>query len=431
MHAGLPCSALDSLAIAATAWRYTSISTVAPHARALRPIALPSASALPVPDADARAHSARVRAHIGADIAAAGGWIPFARYMELALYAPGLGYYAAGATKFGPAGDFVTAPELTPLFARALAVQVAPILDVAPPREIVELGAGSGRLAADLLVALAARGAAPARYAILEPSPELRERQRATIARDAASEAHRVAWLDALPPAIDGAVIANEVLDAVPTHLVARRGGDMRERGVVIAAGAGEAVEFGWSERPADARLAALAAARFPASGDYLSEINPAAEALVQGIGHRVRSGAVLLLDYGFPAAEYYHPQRDAGTVMCHYRHRAHDDPFAWPGLTDITAHVDFSAIAAAGARAGLRVAGFAPQAQFLLGCGILDGLAAVGAPDSLAYLKAVAPVQKLLSPAEMGELFKVQALAKSDGIAWPGFAAGDRSHRL
>jgi len=392
---------------------------------------LPTAPALPSPDADARAHSARVRAHIGAAIAAAGGWIPFARYMELALYAPGLGYYAAGATKFGAAGDFVTAPELTPLFARALAAQVAPILDATPGREIVELGAGSGRLAADLLVALKARDASPARYAILEPSPELRARQRTTITRDAARELARVAWLDALPPSIDGAVIANEVLDAVPVHLVARRRGVMHERGVVAAAGAGDDVEFGWAERPAGARLAALAAARFPQGDDYLSELNPAAEALVHGVGQRLRSGAVLLIDYGFPAAEYYHPQRSAGTVMCHYRHRVHDDPFAWPGLTDITAHVDFSAMAAAGVRAGLHVAGFAPQAQFLLGCGMLDALAAVGAPDSLAYLKAAAPVQKLLSPAEMGELFKVLALARTDGIAWPGFALGERSHRL
>lgn len=388
-------------------------------------------SALPPPDANAAAHSARVRAHIAAEIAGAGGWIAFARYMELALYAPGLGYYAAGATKFGAAGDFVTAPEMTPLFATALAVQVAAILDASSRREIVELGAGSGRLAADLLAALAARGASPARYAILEPSPDLRERQRVTIARDAAQHVARVEWIAALPPAIDGAVVANEVLDAVPPQLVARHGGIVFERGVGAATGADGAAAFAWEDRPADARVEALAAARFPEGCDYLSEINPAAEALVQTIGRRLRSGAMLLIDYGFPAAEYYHPQRSSGTVMCHYRHRAHTDPFSWPGLTDVTAHVDFSAIAAAGARAGLQVAGFAPQAAFLLGCGILGELAAVGTPESVAYVKAAAPVQKLLSPAEMGELFKVLALAKSDGIAWPGFALGDRSHRL
>jgi len=390
---------------------------------------VPTDSALPAPDADARAHSERVAAHIRAEIAAAGGFIPFARYMELALYAPGLGYYAAGAAKFGAAGDFVTAPEMTPLFARALALQVAAILASTPRREILELGAGSGRLAADLLVALAARDALPSRYLILEPSPDLRERQRATIARDAGPLAARVAWLDALPDALAGAVVANEVLDAIPVHLVARRGPVICERGVTL--GSDPSSPFAWAERPAAPRLAALAAARFPAGGDYLSEINPAAEALVQSLGKRVVEGAMLLIDYGFPTAEYYHPQRSAGTVMCHYRHRSHADPFAWPGLTDITAHVDFSAMAAAGARAGLTVAGFTAQAPFLLGCGILDELAATGAPDSVDYIKAAAPVQKLLSPAEMGDLFKVLALARSEGIAWPGFALADRSHRL
>jgi len=385
--------------------------------------------ALPIPDADARAHSERVVAHIRAEIEAAGGFIPFARYMELALYAPGLGYYAAGATKFGAAGDFVTAPEMTPLFARALAVQVAAIIEVTGRREILELGAGSGRLAADLLVALAARDALPSRYLILEPSPELRERQRATIVRDAGPLAMRVAWLDALPDTLAGAVVANEVLDAVPVHLVARRGPVVCERGVT--SGNDPSSPLAWAERPAAPRLAALAAARFPADGDYLSEINPAAEALVQSLGNRVVEGAMLLIDYGFPAAEYYHPQRSAGTVMCHYRHRTHADPFAWPGLTDITAHVDFSAMAAAGARAGLTVAGFTAQAPFLLGCAILDELAAAGAPDSVDYIKAAAPVQKLLSPAEMGDLFKVLALARSEGIAWPGFALADRAGRL
>jgi SAM-dependent MidA family methyltransferase len=392
-------------------------------------IALPSASALPPPSADARAHSTRVVAHIRAAIAAAGGWISFARYMELALYAPGLGYYAAGATKFGDAGDFVTAPEMTPLFARALAAQVAAILAATRRREIVELGAGTGRLAADLLCALAAREALPARYAILEVSPELRARQRATLEREAPAHASRVEWLATLPDAIDGAVLANEVLDAIPAHLVARRDGRLFERGVVVAPrDAGTASGFGWDERIAPDAVAACAARRFPPHGDYVSEVNPAAEALVFAIGRKLAGGAALFIDYGFPASEYYHPQRSMGTVMCHYRHHVHDDPFAWPGLTDITAHVDFSAMAAAGVDAGLAVAGYTAQAPFLVGCGILDALAAVGNADSLPYLQAAAPVQKLLSPAEMGELFKVLALAKSDGIAWPGFALTDRS---
>jgi SAM-dependent MidA family methyltransferase len=383
---------------------------------------------LPLPDPEALAHSGRVVAQLRGEIVAAGGWIPFARYMDVALYAPGLGYYAAGATKLGAAGDFVTAPELSPLFGAALAAQVAAILAATRSREIVELGAGTGRLAVDLLAALAARDVSPSRYRIVEPSPDLRERQRARLARDAASDPARVEWLDALPAAIDGAIIANEVLDAMPVHLVARRGGRWLERGVVWDAACGS---FAWDERAADPRLAAIAGARFPDSGEYLSEINPAAEALVEDIGRRLIAGAALFIDYGFPAREYYHPQRGEGTLMCHYRHRAHDDPFAWPGLTDITAHVDFTAIAAAGERAGLTVAGFAAQAPFLMGCGILEVLAAAGAPQSTAYIKSAAGVQRLLSPAEMGELFKVLALAKSDDIAWPGFSLADRSDRL
>ncbi len=311
-----------------------------------------------------------------------------------------------------PAGDFVTAPEMTPLFATALATQVAAILAASGRREIVELGGGSGRLAADLLVALAARDALPARYAILEVSPDLAERQRATLARDAPAQLTRVAWISALPETIDGVLIANEVLDAVPCALVARRAGEWRERGVTWdEARSG----FAWGERAADARLAALAAARYPRSGDYLSEINPGAEALVEDIGRRLAAGAALFIDYGFPAAEYYHPQRSEGTLMCHFRHRAHHDPFAYPGLTDITAHVDFTAMAEAGERAGLQVAGYTAQAPFLVGCGILDALAAVGPPAAPAYIRAAAAVQKLLAPSEMGELFKVLALARSD----------------
>ncbi len=383
---------------------------------------------LPLPDPEALAHSERVVAQLRAEIGAAGGFIPFARYMDVALYAPGLGYYAAGATKLGPAGDFVTAPELSPLFGAALATQVAAILAATRGREIVELGAGTGRLAVVLLAALAARDASPSSYRIVEPSPDLRERQRARLARDAASHLARVEWLDALPAAIDGAIIANEVLDAMPVHLVARRGDRWFERGVVWDAARRS---FAWDERAADSRLAGIAVARFPETGDYSSEINAAAEALVEDIGRRLRAGAALFIDYGFPAREYYHPQRSEGTLMCHYRHRAHDDPFAWPGLTDITAHVDFTAIAAAGERAGLTVAGFAAQAPFLMSCGILEALAATGAPESTAYIKAAAGVQRLLSPAEMGELFKVLALAKSDDIAWPGFSLADRSDRL
>jgi len=383
---------------------------------------------LPEPDPAARAHCARVVAALREAIAGSGGSIAFARYMAIALYAPGLGYYAAGAAKLGPGGDFVTAPEMTPLFGAALATQVAEILDATRAREVVELGAGTGRLAADVLNALSARGALPSRYAILEPSPDLRERQRATLERAARGHRDRIAWIDALPGAIDGAVIANEVLDAVPCAVVARRNGEYLERAVGWDA---TREGFMWVDRPAPPRLAALAARRFPGDGDYLSEINPAAEALVEDVGGRLAGGAALWIDYGFPAGEYYHPQRREGTLMCHYRHRAHDDPFAWPGLTDITAHVDFTAIAEAGERAGLQVAGYAAQAPFLMGCGILAALAAVGAPASVDYVRAAAAAQKLLAPSEMGELVKVLALARSPAIRWPGFAVSNRAGRL
>jgi SAM-dependent MidA family methyltransferase len=383
---------------------------------------------LPEPDAVARAHSERLSAHIRAAIASSGGRIAFSRYMDLALYAPGLGYYAAGATKLGATGDFVTAPEMTPLFARALATQVASILGVTQRREIVELGGGSGKLAADLLRALAERDALPSSYSILEVSPDLIARQRATMERRAPEHKGRVRWIGALPPAIDGAVIANEVLDAIPCILLVRRSGEWRERGVTWDPAA---KRFAWADGPADARDAALAASRFPPDGDYMSEINPAAEALVEDLGERMAGGAALFIDYGFPVSEYYHPQRSRGTLMCHYRHRAHADPFAWPGLSDITAHVDYTAIAEAGERAGLTVAGFTALAPFLIGCGVLDALAATGTPESVPYIRAAADVQKLLAPSEMGELFKVLALAKSDAIAWPGFDVVDRRHRL
>jgi SAM-dependent MidA family methyltransferase len=387
-----------------------------------------NASSLPpAPDAAGREHSARVVAAIARAIDSAGGFLPFDRYLQMALYEPGLGYYVAGARKFGAGGDFVTAPEMTPLFGAALATQVAAILAATPDREIVELGAGTGALAADLLVALATRGTPAARYRIVEVSAELEERQRATIAARAPAELTRVEWSEGLPDTIDGAVVMNEVLDAIPAHLIARRGGRWQERGVTR-----QGDSFVAAERPlADARLIALATARFPAQGDYASEINLAGEALVELIGRRLASGAMLIVDYGFPRSEYYHPQRSDGTLMGHYRHHAHADPFFWPGLSDLTTHVDFTAIADAGARAGLTVAGYASQASFLLSCGLLDRLQTVGAPDSTEYLRAASAVQTLTSPAEMGELVKVLALARGDAIEWPGFAQGDRSHRL
>ena len=387
-----------------------------------------SATDLPLPDLDALRHGEQVAALVRRAIADADGWIPFERYMDLALYAPGLGYYAAGATKLGVGGDFTTAPEMTPLFGGALAAQVEAILAATAQRELVELGGGSGRLALDLLQGLAARGALPSRYRIVEVSPQLKARQQQLLAGPAAALRVPLDWPPTLPATVDGAIVANEVLDAIPVHIVARRDGRYFECGVAEDERTGA---LAWADRPAPGWLAERAAARFPATGDYRSEINAAAEGLVEELGRLLVGGALLVVDYGFPAAEYYHPQRDRGTLVCHYRHRVHDHPFLWPGLSDITAHVDFSAIADAAARSGLHVAGYAAQAPFLLGCGILDLLAATGEPTGAAYIKAAAAVQRLLSPAEMGELFKVLALARSEGIRWPGYSIVDHRHRL
>ena len=384
---------------------------------------------LPPPDAHARAHSEALAALIRAEIAAAGGWISFARYMELALYAPGLGYYAAGAAKFGAAGDFVTAPEISTLFGRSLARQVAEVLTASRPR-VLELGAGTGKLAADLLDAL---GDACQAYAILETSPDLRERQAATLRRLAPAAFAKLRWLDTLPKEFSGCMLANEVVDALPVHLLHYAADGIFERGVTAdphgdLACADPHGDLAYADRPAQG--AVLQAARqlpIPAGTDYVTELNLAAPAWLAALAASLTQGAILLLDYGFPAHEYYHPQRQTGTLMCHYRHHAHDDPFSHPGLTDITAHVDFSALAAAAGGHGLDLLGYASQASFLINCGIADLLATVPAEDSARYLPLANQVNRLLFPAEMGELFKVMLVGRGIDILPLGFRSGDR----
>ncbi|MCX8086141.1 MAG: SAM-dependent methyltransferase [Rhodocyclaceae bacterium] len=362
---------------------------------------------------------------IAARIEAAGGWISFAEFMEMALFLPGLGYYAGGSQKFGEAGDFVTAPELTPLFGQALARQLAQVLAVLPAPTVLEAGAGSGRLAADLLSELERLGALPERYAILELSGELAARQRETIVAAVPHLLDRVVWLDRLPEGFTGCIVANELLDALPTHAVAWREEGFMERGVGLA---GE--EFVWAERPASGALAAAMAA-LPIEAPYESEISLAARAWVAEWGRRLEKGALLLIDYGLPRHELYHPQRCRGTLRCHYRQRVHEDPFWWPGLSDITSHVDFTAVAEAGFAAGLDVLGFTNQASFLVNCGIGELLLARQAAGGEQAWRASAVVQRLLSPNEMGELFKVIALGR--GIEGPlvGFVRGDRRHAL
>jgi SAM-dependent MidA family methyltransferase len=344
----------------------------------------------------------RLREEIGGNQ----GWISFARYMEIALYEPGLGYYAAGAQKLGPAGDFVTAPELGSLFGRTLARQLKAL-----DGPVLELGAGSGALAETLL------DHGDFEYRILETSADLKARQQARLGS-------RAQWLDRLPDRIEGVVIANEVLDAMPVHALAWRDEGIMERGVAFDE------RLCWSERPASGELLAIAK-EISVQAPYESEIGLVARAWMREVAGRLDEGVIFVIDYGFPRHEYYHPQRATGTLMCHYRHRAHANPFAHPGEEDITAHLDFSALAEAAHDAGLEVLGYANQAQFLVNCGITEVLSEANIDNALHYAPLASEAQKLLSPAEMGELFKVLAVGK--GIRGPvlGFTQGDRSASL
>lgn len=388
-------------------------------------------STLPEPSAEARASSQALQAAIAGTIRREQGFIPFSRYMEAALYTPGLGYYSAGATKLGIAGDFITAPEMTPLFADTLANQAAQVL-AATHGDLVEVGAGSGRLAHDLLHALDALGQLPGHYYILEVSGELRQRQEQLLHTLPAHLANRVEWLDRLPDSVTGLILGNEVLDAMPVELVAWREHGLFERGV----GLDDAGHLAWRERPLPAGpLKDQAAALTPLLADgipggYISEINMAAQGFMASLADRLAHGVILLIDYGFGAGEYYHPQRAGGTVMCHYRQQAHADPFFLPGLQDITAHVNFSAIYQAATCHGLHLLGYANQADFLINCGITDVMSQVS-PETMDYLKLAAQAQKLLSPAEMGELFKVIAFGRGIDTPLLGFSRGDKSRFL
>ncbi len=385
-----------------------------------------------------------------AALADAGGWLPFDRFMALALYSPGWGYYASASPKFGamPASgsDFVTAPELCPAFGRTLARQVAQALAASGTQEVWEFGGGSGALAQQVLQQLQADGVALARYTLVELSAELRWRQQQRLA----DFAPRVVWAEALPPQMQGVILGNEVLDAMPVQLLLRCGGVWYERGVALAgvaaeadAGAGApesarlrpvqgaeaapladaAPAFAWADRATDLRPPLAIAG----THDYLCEIHPQAEAFIATLAERWQRGVAFFIDYGFPEAEYYHPQRSSGTLMCHRAHRADADPLVDVGRKDITAHVNFTGIAVAAQQAGLQVLGYTSQGRFLLNAGLLDG--ADGWP--LAERAAAA---RLVNEHEMGELFKVLALAPATLPAdWlpTGLLTGDRTHRL
>lgn len=383
-------------------------------------------SGLPPLEPEAREHQAAVARYLAEQIRQApGGFLPFDQWMHHTLYAPSLGYYAAGSTKFGDAtlgGDFTTAPELTPLFGRTLAAQVAQVLHASGSDSVLEFGAGSGALAASLIPALRDLGIEP-KYRIMEVSADLKERQFDRLAPLQAD----VRWLDALPDGFEGCVIANEVMDAMPVHLFRwQEDGALHELGIVC-----EDDAFAMAQREAPPQLARALEQRMPAYPGYRSEINLQAEAWIRGMGDWLRRGAALLIDYGFPRHEYYHPQRAEGTLMCHFRHHAHSDPLAYPGLQDITAHVDFTAMADTALEAGLDVMGYTSQARFLLNCGLMAHLPLNGAADGMEQAMALAAVQKLLSEAEMGELFKVLAIARGIEAPLLGFQQGDRRHRL
>lgn len=412
---------------------------------------------LPVPDADALAASQALVALVRQDIAAAGGWLPFDRYMERVLYAPRLGYYSGGARKFGlraeDGSDFVTAPELSPFFASTLARPIAQALAASGTRELMEFGAGTGKLAAGMLTALDALGVPFDSYAIVELSGELRARQRETIEALAGPLAKRVRWLDALPETFAGVALGNEVLDAMPVKLFARAGGAWHERGVAMTAdgwpafadrpvaghisgdgsgGTGGTGEIGGIPLAEyDAALLAELDAQLDPSLEYVAETHAAAAAFTRTVCTMLTRGAAFFIDYGFPRQEYYHPQRAQGTLMCHYRHHSHGDPFFHPGLQDITAHVEFTAIALAGTEAGADLLGYTSQARFLMNAGITDALAGLDASDTSRFLPAANAVQKLLSEAEMGELFKVIAFSRGIDGTLDAFARGDRSHTL
>jgi SAM-dependent MidA family methyltransferase len=379
-----------------------------------------SASGLAPLTADERAHEAAVVARIEAELAAAGGWLPFARYMELALYAPGLGYYAAGAHKLGAGGDFVTAPELSPVFGRCLASECATVLDALGGGDILELGAGSGALAADLLEELARRDRLPGAYRILEPSPDLRERQQRRLAGLAPGIASRLAWCTSVPAApFRGIVLANEVLDALPVERFRVTGEGVLAEGVVLLDAPG--ARFGWRPGPASAALVAAIEADLgaPLPAGYVGEVALVLEPWLAAVTRPLAAGVALLVDYGAPRRRYYAPDRAGGTLACYHRQRRHADPFVNVGLQDLTASVDFTRVALAARAAGLEVAGYAPQAHVLLALGFEAHLAALRATAPAASEPLLARrAARLVLPDDMGETFKCIALAR--GYAGP-----------
>ena len=380
---------------------------------------------LPFPDTQAEQASLALQALIANEIQSHDNWMSFNDYMQLALFAPQLGYYTGGSHKIGSAGDFVTAPSLTPLFGLTLARQIEPVLRQSAGN-VYEFGAGTGELAVSLLAGL--QPDALQHYYIMDVSPELKQRQLALIREKTPQHADKVVFLDSLPDAFDGVIIGNEVLDAMASEVMRWTENGIEQMGVSIVDD-----QFAWTQRPvSDERILTEALRIQPDKQPYTSELHLNQTAFIATLAQKLVRGAIIMIDYGFDEAQYYHPQRSMGTLIGHYRHHVVDDPFFWPGLMDLTCHVNFTAMAQAAVDNGLDLIGYTSQAHFLFNLGITEVLLAEH-PDvnSKAYLQAASAMQKLVAPHEMGELFKVIAMGKGVDVDWQGFANGDWCHKL
>ena len=380
---------------------------------------------LPYPDTSAEHASLTLQEHIANEIQSHNNWISFNDYMQMTLFTPNLGYYTGGSHKIGSAGDFVTAPSMTPLFGLTLARQIAPLLQQTAGN-VYEFGAGTGELAVSLLAGLPET--ALQHYYIMDVSPELKQRQLELIQKKLPQHANKVIFLDSLPDAFDGVIIGNEVLDAMPCEVVCWTEQGVEQMGVSIIDN-----QFSWSQRPVnDERILAEALRIQPDKQPFTSELHLNQSAFIATLAQRMQRGAIIMIDYGFDEAQYYHPQRSMGTLIGHYRHHVVDDPFFWPGLMDLTCHVNFTAMAQAAVDNDLDLIGYTSQAHFLFNLGITEVLLNEH-PDvnSKEYLQAAAAMQKLVAPHEMGELFKVIAMGKNVDVDWQGFAIGDWCHKL
>lgn len=389
-------------------------------------------SSLPPPHPDAVALNQRLTTRIKQAINEAGGAIPFVDFMNKALYTPSLGYYSAGFQKLGAKGDFITAPEISPLFSQCLAKQCSQVLRVCDEGVILEFGAGSGIMAADILKELECLNCLPTRYFILEISADFKWQQQKTIRTQVPHLFDRVQWLDTLPSEpLQGVVLANEVLDAMPVHRFRLDEQEVSELYVSLATlnNSPSETSFVWqlSSIRDESLRDAVEALRPTLPVGYVSEMNLALPAWIQSVADILATGMVLLIDYGFPSREYYHPQRDQGTLMCHYRHHSHDNPLILLGLQDITAHIDFTSVAEAALTAGLQVSGYTNQANFLIACGLPDLLSTLNPDDTESYLRQAQQAKALILPSEMGELFKVIALTRDLDMPLLGFARDER----